>query len=333
MPVNYPKQKKKKITPPRKPVRPADVPRRKTMAKPRPVRFEDGQIDKGIAFLSPDKPPRRKAAAKRCVMGGRPARSIEDQLDAASEAFMLKVIKGESFEYLGPTGKRCSGPAPVATRASVASTWLKKRRPDLTATAIAAKIQTEDVTEELPTDRQLTRLIANLIFESRIESDEVKAIAAPIVPDYMNTLPEAEMHSVGAEEEEGKSHGLSRSSSPRRELPPDHENPKSGDRHDLANGSHVRFIENDVTQARWLVYDNINVFHGFRYTFKKAIEHARSLPPGEGPHQIDPFHLQRAANEEAENPYRYREAMPLGRPTQIRNITQTPKAWKPRRQR
>jgi len=301
------------------------------MSKPRPVRFADGQIDKGIAFLSPDKPPRRNGpikgseAAKRCVMGGRPARSIEDQLDAASEAFMLKVIKGESFEYLGPTGKRCSGPAPVATRASVASTWLKKRRPDLTATAIQAQIQTEDVTEELPTDRQLTRMIANLIFESRIESDEVKAIAAPI--DYVNTLPEAEMHSVGAEEVREPS-GLA--DLPRRKLDP--RKPQNGDRYDCANGAHIRWYEGpNNTQGRWHVMSNLNRHHATKYDFDKSIKFAQGLPVEEGAYEIDPWDVQQNLNQQAECLDKRREAMPLGPPTQIRNINQAPKLWRPHR--
>jgi len=332
MPVNYPTQKrKKKITPPRKPVRPADVPHRKTMSKPRPVRFEDGQIDKEIAFLSPDKPPRRNgpikgsASAARCT--GRIPRTIEEQLDTASEEFMLRVLKGESFEYAGVTGKRCTGPAPIATRAAIASTWLKKRRPDLTATAVQAHLVTEDITpEDLPSDRQLSRLIGQLIFESQIGAAvEPKAIAAP-TPDYSVTPPWEEIPSVG----DGEGSVASGQVTPPRELP-DPENPKSGDRHDLANGSHIRFIENELTQARWLVYDNLNVSHGFRYTFKKAIDHAKTLPRGEGPHQIDPWEMQRNMNEEAENPYRHKEAMPFGRPSQIRNIREAPKAWKPHR--
>jgi len=322
MPVNYPTQKKKKKpASPRKTIRPADVPHRKTMAKPRPVRPEDGMIDPRIAYLNPKRTPAKKL--------GRPAKTIEEQLDEASEAFMLKVVTGASFEFKGPTGKRCTGPAPVETRARVAANWLKKRRPDLTATMIQAKVQTETVPEEEFSDRDLARMISAMIFESQIGTTaETKAIAAP---DYMNTLPEAEMHSAGAVPERGASGDPS---PVRCELPPDCENPKSGDRFDLANGSHIRFIENAVTQARWNVFDDTNVSHGFRYTFRKAIAHAKSLPPGAGPHHIDPWQLQRAANEQAEALDHRKEAMPLPPNAGYRNIQRDPRpAWKPRRSR
>jgi len=203
-------------------------------------------------------------------------------------------------------------------------------KPTLTATAVKAQIETMDVApEEEVSDRQLARLVGSMLYNSGVEiPGRPKQIEAPTrtIPDYTVTPPWEEIPSVG----DGEGGVASSQVDPPRELP-DPENPKSGDRHDLANGSHIRFIENDVTQARWNVYDDLNVSHGFRYTFKKAIEHARSLPPGEGPHQIDPFHLQRAAIEETENPYRRKEAEPLGAPNRIRNIRQAPKMWKPHR--
>ncbi len=335
MPVNYPKQKNKKITPPRKPVRPADVPRRKTMAKP-PIRFEDGQIDKNITFLNPETKPKKRLgpvpgspAALRCVKGGRPARSIEDLLDTASEEFMLKVLKGESFDYQGPTGKRCNGPAPIATRASIASTWLKKRRPDLTASMVQATLQTEDITpENTPSDRELARMIGALVFESQIGTTaEPKAIAAPI--DYMNTLPEAEMHSVGAEE---RGAAMSGDPSPRRKLP---YSPVHGQRHDCANGAHIRWYEGPSnTQGRWHVMDKNNIHHMTCYDFDKAIKRAQSLPEPTGAHQSDPWEVQRNMNMAVENLDRRREAEPLGPPTTYRNVQRDPRgAWKPRRQR
>jgi len=316
MTVNYPTQKKKKKpTSPRSPVRPADVPRRKTMAKPRPVRPEDGMIDKNIAYLKPKKL-------------GRPPKTIEEQLDEASEAFMLKVVKGESFEFAGLTGKRCHGPAPVETRARVAANWLKKRRPDLTATMIQAKVQTEtvDADDDL-SDRDLARMISAMVFESQIGTTaETKAIAAP---DYLNTPPWEP--SPGPEAEE-KDAALSVGLSPRRELP-DPENPKSGDRWDCQNGSHLRYYEGPSgTQGRFNVLDSANVLHATCYSFDKSIKIAQGLPEPTGAHQIDPWELDRAASEQVQALDRRKEAEPLGAPTHIRNIQRDPRpAWKPRR--
>jgi len=116
MTVNYPTQKKKKKpTSPRKTIRPSDVPNQKIRAKPRPVRFEDGQIDKDLAFLSPDKPPRRNGpikgseAAKRCVKGGRPAISDAQkkaERDALYEDWADRVIAGKPIQQTGPLENR-----------------------------------------------------------------------------------------------------------------------------------------------------------------------------------------------------------------------------------
>jgi len=323
MPVNYPTQKKKKKpASPRKTIRPSDVPYRKTMAKPRPVRPEDGMIDKSIAYLNPKRTPAKKL--------GRPAKTIEEQLDEASEAFMLRVVKGESFEYRGPTGKRVNGPAPVETRARVAANWLKKRRPDLTASMIQATVQTEDITpgDEL-SDRELARMIGSWVFESQIGTDaEPKAIAAPI-PDYMNTSPEAEMHSVGAVPEDSVPSGCIAPA--RRKLDP--AKPLHGDRYDCANGAHIRWYSGPSgMQGRWHVLDANNIHHATRYDFDKSIKHAQSLPEPTGAHQSDPWEVQRNMNMSVENLDRRKEAMPLGPPTHIRNIQRDPRpAWKPRR--
>jgi len=313
MKIQTPRKQKPKPT--RKPVKPATVPYQKPLAQILPTgRKRNGPI-KG------------SASAARCT--GRIPRTIEEQLDTASEEFMLRVLRGESFEYQGPTGKRCNGPAPIATRASIASTWLKKRRPDLTATAVQAHLVTEDITpEDLPSDRQLSRLIGQLIFESQLGTDvEPKAIAAP-VPDHTNTPPWVSIPEPEAEEGDMVS---ASDPSLRRKLDP--AKPQNGDKYEAGPyGAYIRYYEGpNNTQGRWHIMDANNIHHATNYTFDKSIKHAQGLPEPTGAHQIDPWETQRNLNEQAENLDRRKEAMPLGPPTQIRNIRQAPRLWRPHR--
>jgi len=115
-----------------------------------------------------------------------PAETIEQRLDKASDAWMLKVLNGENIKQIGPTGKQLHAAAPLSIQRDVASMWLARRRPTLTATAVKADVHTSDARAETLTNRELAQTIIRTLRSAEvkpvIEEDRPapKKLAAPI---------------------------------------------------------------------------------------------------------------------------------------------------------
>jgi len=306
MTVRYPRKKKR--SPP-----PSTPKKKPTPITPEAVPYNE-KIDESISFLNPVK-----------KLGRPPNRiiPIEQQLDSASDELMLKIIKGDNIEQTGLTGKVVWAPASLKIRAELITTLLKKRRPDLQATFV----KTENVnveSEEMPDDRQLSRLIGSLVYDAGIGDGATRAIEAPV--DIMDTP-------TGSPETVSVARPKSESPSVERELPNSTE-PVHGDRWEFESGAHVRYIVNEFKNGQFHLYNNLNNHCGFKNSWPAAEAQAKRLPIAEGMMKADPFEQIMRAEENAALGLGRPDAnpLPVGRPRDIRNITRSPHAaWKPKR--
>jgi len=151
----------------------------------RPVKPEDGNYQKPLSEVLPTS--RKKPGPKPKTPAEKKA-----ERDAVYESWADRVISGLKILQTGPTGKEFWGAAPIAVQRQVWESWHNKTLPDLTATAIRAQVQTEDVTEDPPpSDRDLARLIGSLVYEAGIESSQVLAIETQAV-ETPSSAPEHE---------------------------------------------------------------------------------------------------------------------------------------------
>jgi len=243
----------------------------------RPVKPDDITIGKPLAEILPTS--RKKPGPKPKTPAERKA-----ERDEIYAKWADRVIEGKPIQQVGPGGKTYWAAAPIAIQQKVWQSHHDKVLPDLTATAIRAQIQTEDVTEEPPSDRDLARMIGSLVYEAGIESSQVLAIETQAV-ETPSSAPEHEGAGVPVVDP-----------SPRKFDP---EAPIHGQRHAVGwNSAHCRWYAGENgTQGRWHVLDNLNTHHSTRCSFDAAIKHAQSLPIADGAFNPDPWEVQRNANE------------------------------------
>jgi len=220
---------------------------------------------------------------------GRPPKfgPIEERLDLATEAFLLQVISGESISQSGSTGRRFLAPAGLAVRTKAAELWISRRRPQLSAQAVAAQIQT-DVRVETISDRELAQnIIRTLKLADVSEVIETKKLVAP---------------TGEATGEAGHGDGALPPCKSKIEEPLEPKNPAHGHKVAARNssGAYLRWHGTGGHGGKWAAYDSANVCVGMTPRWEKAVAILMNVKPATETIHPDPFELNEMGLEIAD---------------------------------
>jgi len=217
---------------------------------------------------------------------------IEEQLDDATEDFLLAVISGEDLWQGGPTGKKYKAPANLATRTKASELWLSRRRPQLQATAVRAEIKTDARAETL-TNRELAQTIIRTLrsadVDQGLEANRLapKKLAAPI----------------GAAVGEGTTDISGVSPPCKIEEPLEPINPKHGHKVEALNstGAFLRWFGPEHGHgSKYNIFNSANVCVGRTPRWENAVKILMNTKPSTETRHPDPFEMDKRGWEFAE---------------------------------